>query len=218
MTGKDFSKVALVLADRRAAETCSLLFADTFLKTAMAQNRIPLVRNSYIHENALSRSDLPKNTDVYLEIALTHCYPGNQTDHFPTSVGAVAKLIDAETHQTLWHMNYAYASPAEKAAETADSQEPLKTRFTGIDGKRPVAVQAAPEGIQTQPTGPFMVYVASVKNRDLAEQYIDTRPSDGTVRVSTVVRSNPEKPWYQSANGLCPAFLFRADTIFPAAP
>lgn len=248
---EDISRVALVVDDNRVTEKHNLLFADTFLKTARAKKHLRLTRDNYILKDTLSKSGVSKDTDAYLEIALTHCYAGNQSDHFPTSVGAVAKLVDTKTHKTLWHINYAYASPKggasappveeamhrvagkileavplapekpmyaaytldskvkadilppapKKVVKNADSQQPLKTRFSDADGKKTVAAVGEPKGIAPptprHPAGAFMIHVASVKNRNLAEQFIDRQPADGTVRLSTVVQLNPEKPWYR---------------------
>ena len=244
---KDVSKVAIVMDDQRVTETYNLLFAGAFLKTALARKRFPLSSDNYIIKDTLSESAAPKNSDAYLEIALTHCYPGNQTDHFPTSVGAVAKLVDSKTHKTLWHMHYAYASPQggasapsveevmhrvadkiiaavplapekptyaayaldssagseiappapKKAAKNTDSRQPLKKRFSGFEKKAPAVAHRITAPAPRNPAGAFMIHVASVKNRDLAEQFIDKQPADGTVRLSTVVQLNPEKPWYR---------------------
>ncbi len=244
---KDVSKVTLVVDDQRVTETYNLLFAGAFLKTALAKKRFPLLSDNYIIKDTLSESAAPKNSNAYLEIALTHCYPGNQTDHFPTSVGAMAKLVDTKSHKTLWHMHYAYASPQggasapsveevmhqvadkiiaavplapekptyaayaldaiaggdiappipKKAAKSTDFRQPLKKRFSGFEKKAPAAAQGIAAPTPRQKAGGFMIHVASVKNRDLAEQFIDKQPTDGTVRLSTVVQLNPEKPWYR---------------------
>ncbi len=48
-----------------------------------------------------------------------------------------------------------------------------------------------------QSAGAYMIHVASVKKRHLAEQFINIQPTDGTIRLSTTVQLNPDKPWYR---------------------
>ena len=259
--------VAIVVDDIRVTEKYNLLFADTFLKTAMAKKNFPLSRKDYILKENLSGSDTSKNTDAYLEIALTHCYPGNRSQNFPTSVGAVAKLVDAKTQNVLWRMNYAYASPkggtsapmieevmhlvsdkivdavplapekpryaayaldpsarsaGRKDALDADAgkkeaSQPLQARLSGSRLKQPEAATGADKALspvkdtpsqtkrsigsntttRRQSAGAYMIHVASVKKRHLAEQFINMQPTDGTIRLSTTVLLNPAKPWYR---------------------
>ena len=266
--------VAIVVDDNRVTEKYNLLFADTFLRTATAKKNFPLAHKDYILKEKLSGSDTSKNADAYLEIALTHCYPGNQSQNFPTSVGAVAKLVDTKTRNVLWRMNYAYASPKggpsapmieevmhrvsdkmvdavplapEKTryaayaldpsdrstdrkdaldtdAGIAGASQPLKARFSGSRLKQPEAAPGAdkvlspvkdapsqtkrsirlnttPGRLNTSPgrqsAGAYMIHVASVKKRHLAEQFINMQPTDGTIRLSTTVLLNPAKPWYR---------------------
>jgi len=260
--------IALVVDDVRVTEKYNLLFADTFLKTAMAKKDFPLARTDYILKKKLPGSDSMGKADTYLEIALTHCYPGSRSQNFPTSVGAVAKLVDRKTQNVLWRINYAYASPKggksapmieevmnrvsrkivdaipplgpEKSryaayslapnernagknevtvtgAGTTAASNPLITRLSGSRSKRPETPSGGdktlssikdsssqterPISINTtagrQPAGAYMIHVASVKKRHLAEQFVDMQPTDGTLRLSTTVQLNPDKPWYR---------------------
>jgi septal ring-binding cell division protein DamX len=258
--------VTIVVDDIRVTEQYNLLFADTFLKTAMAKKHFPLARKNYILKEKLSGPEPSENADAYLEIALTHCYPGNRSQNFPTSVGAVAKLVDTKTRNVLWRMNYAYASPKsgtsapmveevmhrvsdkiidavplapEKPgyaaytvdpgvqgdvrmdapvpdAEISDKSPSLKARLSGARLKRPETASGADKAHSTQKEGPsqtkrigsdttprrqsagaYMIHVASVKKRHLAEQFINMQPTDGTVRLSTTVQLNPDRPWYR---------------------
>lgn len=265
--------VAIVVDDNPVTEKYNLLFADTFLRTAKAKKNFPLAHRDYILKEKLSGSDTSKNADAYLEIALTHCYPGNQSRNFPTSVGAVAKLVDMKTRNVLWRMNYAYASPkggpsapmieevmhrvSEKMVDAvplapektryaayaldpsdrstdrkdaldtdagiAGASQPLKARFSGSRLKQPEAapgsdkvlspvkdtlsrterirLNTTPGRLNTtlgrQSAGAYMIHVASVKKRHLAEQFINMQPTDGTIRLSTTVQLNPDKPWYR---------------------
>ena len=107
---RSVAKMAVVLEDVRVTEKHNLVFAETFVRTALEKKKFMLVENTYILKETLPKLTSTLDADAYIEIALTHCYPGNQSRNFPTSVGAHAKIVDPKSHNLLWSINYAYAS------------------------------------------------------------------------------------------------------------
>ena len=263
-----FKKVTIVVDDIRGNKQNNLLFAETFLKTALEKKKFSLSGENYVLKENLPASETLPDGNAYLEITLTHCYPGNQSQNFPTSIGAVAKVVEPKTDKMLWHINYAYASPkrgpsapmiedvmhivAERIIEsiplenegpkiaaytlpkgvqneisaplinsgtiqTTRSIQPQPTGFHKTDQKVPMKASTPRRvfGINpvktpsldlakrlakvsaVHPSSPYLIHVASVKQRRLAEQFIDTKTDDGTVRLSCLVKLNPDKPWYR---------------------
>ena len=251
--------VTLVVDDIRVDKQHSLLFAETFLKTALEMKKLPLARNHYVLKENLPKSEAVPGGTAYLEIALTHCYPGAQSQNFPTSVGAVARVVEPKTDKMLWNINYAYASPgrgpsapmieevmhsvAEKIIESiplenagpkiaaytppksvrkevsapvpnrekittgsprTDPKIPIEApkprRVFGIDSGKPAEpdlVKRLASVSMGHASSPYLIHVASVRQKHLAERFIDTKTGDGTVRLSNLVTLNPDKPWYR---------------------
>jgi hypothetical protein len=91
------------------------------------------------------------------------------------------------------------APPLGTQAETKNTHLPqgLKARFSDSGENRRIVEESVAPPTRMPYSGAYMIHVASVKDRRLAEQFIEIQPADGSVRLSATVQLNPEKPWYR---------------------